>query len=300
MTNRQFLLNMLHRIEDAPIELKSVPTQKIIEKTVKNILNSILYEKQDWKYAISVLVTYPIQSWALQKRKLLKIDSNSILKIIAYETDDNYFGFECVQHLERQAKNTKISEKATLLMEEILYSDDSELDPDYKEILDIVHGKHPRRITRYRLLKNYEEAVRFFCEQYNERFKEILEETIDDRHSLDFDIQLVYHDTKTLMNLYKDIYKTGMGKTCDLYYPNTVKAIESCLKALSSYKLFSYDQIPQIMTYIAHGMKQSDIAIKMEKSQFFISQKYNEGMKILSVLIWGCTSRDIIEMLNAK
>lgn len=300
MTNRQFLLNMLHSIENTPIELKSIPTQKIIEKTVKNILNSILYEKQEWKYAISVLVTFPIQSWALRQRKLLKIDSSSILKIISYETDEDYFGFECVEHLERQAKNTEISEKATLLMEDILYSDDSELEPKYKEILDIVHGKNPRRITRYQLLKNYEDAVRYFCEHYNEKFEVMLAETIDDSHSLDFDIQLVYHDTKTLMNLYKNIYKTGMGKTCDLYYPNTVKSIESCLKALNSYKLFSYDQIPQILIYVAHGMKQCDIADKMEKSQFFISQKYNEGIKILSILIWGCTSKEIIEILNSR
>jgi hypothetical protein len=276
---------------DIPEAIKNVPTLSSHELTVRRIINDVLTENKDYKYAIWGLVSYPIQEWAIAYRKKLKFDSESLIKLVSFYQEDVYFGFQCANLLDNQIKNMDSAERYIKYTRNILANED-------QEILKKIHGGKKTTISKYFINKSYKGSLINFCKLTNEDYKKMFEEVAHEKNYLDFDIRMVYHDTKMLIDLYSEVIQNGLPYGHDVNLHKAVSTIQTCISAIGKCPISNSDKMQFIVKESAKGKKQMVIAESLNKSQYFVSTMYQEGIKVLSVLIWGISTQDVYALLS--
>lgn len=281
-----------------PELINYVPTLSSHSSVVKKILNEVLEENKEWKYAICALVSYSIQKWALECRSDLRIDSYSMQYFITHNQESRYFGLDSTSFLEDQKGDMKISETIYAITNKMFLDSNKALTDDEKDILYKLHGGDKTNVSVYYIKKDYKNALTKFCKKTNSKYKSLYQQLIDNQSNMDLDINFVYHDVKTLLDLYAEMKRDGLPYGTDVNLKKAMFSIEKCISVVSSCPIRDSEKMMNVIKMVIAGTSQMNIAKKMNKSQSYVYSLYTQGVKVLSILIWGFSEKAILNMLK--
>lgn len=281
-----------------PDIINFVPTLSSHKNTVKRILNEVFQEHPEWKYSLCALASYPLQKWAYDYRNKLSINSRSIQYFIIHNQESRYFGLDSSTFLENQKYKLKYSEKLLFVTDAYLTQESKVINADEQTILYKIHGGEKTNISTYHINNRYKSALEKFCSEFNYKYKTLYQELIKETNDMDLDISFVYHDIRTLMDIYTEMKVDGYSYGIDVNLKKTMDSIDKCISVIGTCPINNSEKIMDVVKLNTNGTRQVDIAKKMKKSQYYVSTMYNQGIKILSILIWGFSEKAILNMLK--
>lgn len=185
--------------------------------------------------------------------------------------------------------------------------------PNYgRKMFNIMNKLHlnldlkDKSITKYNINKWYKPAVEIIIERFGNEFSKVFEEITDKHAERDEDKQLAYHNTVLLLEAYP-IFKWNISGKKDFDNLSTSEA-NSITKQLLVIKLID-EAIKEIREFPDEGNLCADILESIitdqdpenvwkehNISRSFYYRARKKAILLLSYLIWGYTTRDILNL----
>ena len=267
------------------IQYNKIPTYSIHSTLAKKYINEIIADYPQYQNILEALICYPVQKWADETRKKLKLDEDNLNTIIQYETDE-YFGIKNTDFLKKQKIILQISKEELSFM-------DSKLN---NEILVAIHGYKPEHdISKYKMVEHYKQTVIEFCETNNDDYRKIIKPLISEYNKLDDDIQFVYHNASILLQTKSIInkYDAEICKKDEINYQIISQIIDKCIKQLNTYYI-SDKYIERVAMLYSDGNNEFNIAKIIGKSRTYVKNIKKDAIEAISYIIWGYTTHEII------
>ena len=161
-------------------------------------------------------------------------------------------------------------------------------------------------VSKYNINKWYKPAVELIIERFGDRFSKVFEEITHKHSERDEEKQLAYHNTVLLLEAYP-IFKWNISAKKDFDTMSTSEA--NCLtKQLLVIKLID-EAIKEIKEFPEEGLLCADVleSIITDKNPEDVWKEHNvsrsfyyrarkKSILLLSYLIWGYTTRDILNL----
>ena len=256
-------------------------------------MNNLALEHPEWADTIALTASYPVQKWAYDVRRKIGINDRYISTLLDSEEHDTYFGLMHKNNLKNQER---MLETTTELLN--LFAEYEKENTDLSNMLVKVHGiKRNIPYTPYQIRKYYRDALTDFCHKYSERVNMIIEKIADQRDNVETDMQLVYHNADTLLKTIAKMKKSRKEyQQMEIY--SAILCVTQCIIEIDSYPFYP-TYLSDVLRMKMEDITQSKMAELLDVSQEYISRKYNEATHILSILIWGFSSMDILKIINA-
>ena len=107
-------------------------------------------------------------------------------------------------------------------------------------------------------------------------------------------IEGVYHNTDMLIRQMSAIDGMHNRKWDDIQYQHAYNTITECINALDSY-WEDGETLRFITDAYAHGVSESQISAALNKSRTFVRARYRTAIEVLSYLIWGYSTREVLQ-----
>lgn len=259
----------------------NIPTYSTHSTLIKKYINDVVSEYPEYQNIIEALICFPVQKWATITREKLNIAPENIETILEYQLDD-YFGINNYKFLNKQKESLKISNKALDYIEKSL--------TNYKVLMS-AHGYNSHDTSKYIMTTHYKMDLIDYCRENNDNYLKIIEPLIKEYSDLDDDIQFAYHNAPILLRL-KGAIKDNKS-TNQMNYERVVEILDNCIKSLDTYYVQD-KKIIKVAMYYSEGLKEAQIAIRMNKSRTFVRNMQKEAINAISYIIWGYTTHNII------
>ena len=301
MTEENALSELLRKV--ASIEtITCLPTQSSHGQLAKDMLNELIMDHPDWKPAILMLSTYPVQEWASKNRKRLSIDTDTLSELISQNlSHDEFFGISGSNRFLYQKASLEYTDKMLSLITDVLSGklplskskmSASEAKQQLK-VLNAVHGIEKPDVSKFMIQSHYMDAIESFCGTYAKQFKTDVKAMTVSLDKMDEDAKLVYHDTDILIRMMPSIDENRYHKGTDVDYGDVYNNIVGCLNMLGSYP-FGGRELMNIAKSYAAGLPEVKIAEQTGKSRTYVRARYKASVDAVSYLIWGYSAREII------
>lgn len=254
------------------ISIAWVPSLSSHIDLAKSILNGIIQEKPEYADTIAALAVYPVQKWAAEKKK------NSSFCLSLSEDVNRKHSLISISLVEN--RNDRTAEYCRL-MEDVLHG--SLLSAGEKKVISQIHDISDKDTTLYSMKKYYKSAVMKICSACGDQISSFLKD--EKKKEMDEENKLVYHDTDDLIRLMPYLRKKSTNESSRIEYINTLDEIGKAIEMLKEYPFTSgvYDSIYGKF----HGYTVNRIAVATGKSRAYVESKYDEGIMVLSQILWG-------------
>lgn len=291
MTNLQEFIDSTIQTKKEIIKVPTIASKAVM---ARKALNKILAVHPEWFNLISALVSYPIQKWAIATREELKIDTKSIESIL-YSEESTYFGIKSERSLKTQC-NLNIQTNKIVCYLECSMNELCLQDPKCIILLNI-HGTKQENVTNQMFNSTYSNAVIKFCEKYNAKFDELYKSIEKDFDSMEDDCQYAYNNIELLLKL-KCYVANNYSKAINLSH--TVKQLNNCINKLDTFNITTnnVEDVKKTIMLYSEGYTEKKICNELNRSRGYIRQKKKEGVKLLSYLIFGYSTKNIINNVN--
>lgn len=269
------------------IELDKLYSSSSHKIKAKEILNSILYENPEYYPTICCLATYNIQKWASEQRENTHINfDNFVTNILVFENQDDESTLRLLKFQSITLKNTN---EAMKYLKEII-------DPATKEGKSIysIHF-NGEEVSKYLINNYYKKAVLNLCEKHNEYFKKLLGgEMLEPYLNGNNDSDIAYHNTQILLKLLPRLIKKRVlpNELISSIKDQLIKCLETIKTANDGEETY------QILGMYLKGMSEVKIAKKFERNRKYIHAKIKYGTELLSYVIWGYGTREIMSNIS--
>lgn len=263
-----------------------IPTESKHEVTARSILNRLISQNPDWFPAAAAFVIYPAQKWAQLKRKELVIDIRGL-------SEEDYFGIKTKGRFQNQLVSLQETDREIDLVTQILNSPaDSVFEKKMNAVINAIHGTEAADVSKYMLEEYYEKGMRKVFESYWDQFRILNLEMAKGIDSGEYED--VYHNTDLLIRQLNAIDGMASRRWSDVQYDNACKTILKCIDTLKSYS--EEGEILQIIVEsYARGETETRTAERVEKSRTYVRSRYRFSVEILSYLIWGYSTREVLQ-----
>lgn len=276
--------------------IDSVPTYAPCRKFVCSTLNELACETAKWSDSIAFLASYPIQKWADNARSELGINEIYITSMIHSDAlTDNYFGLLHKENLENQRECLECTSQLIYLFDAYIRKRS-----ESGKLLNAIHGLNSKMCpySSYKIKKMYRQAVIDFCTENCDKINQCTSRIQKQQDSIEKDMQFVYHDADDLLKTIAKMKKSKkVYEQMELY--SAVMTIAQCIMKIETYPFYP-SLLSDILRLKMEDMTQSQIAKILNVSQEYVCRKYNEATGILSILIWGFSSMEVLEIINSK
>ena len=272
--------------------ISSIPTHSSHEHRCREILNALLEEDPNSYPLINSFCEYPIQKWAEESRKSLELDLSALQDFLE-ERRDSYYGVVRYSDLSLQKKMLMNSEKMLRLTDRIL-SGKSECPLNNKELKTIraIHGSESDDVSKHFIDNYYEESVKKVICSYKEVYRQLYEIIREEFSELEGDMQSAFHNSDYLVLIAPLISSdAGRVKGNQIDYSLVKNEIDACVSAVAGYP-FNGMEIQKVLLLRAEGCSESECARRINKSRKYIHTRYEDGMRAISSLLWGYSSRE--------
>ena len=295
MDNAKSISDFLNSLLKTPdYHFETIPTKyTYLKQFLCQILNEIMDECNESTDAIFVLASYPIQKWAFTCRKIIGIDEDFINSLLLsdYTDSTSYFGLMSEDRLRNQKQCLNYSKEMLSLCDDYF-----SLDTEYSKLLANIHSNSPPIYSSKEVKEKYKESVYDFVRVCAVKIC-IKSEEIDDLNSnLDQEIDVVYHDTEILIKTISYMKNKNISyEMMDIY--NAILALSQCILMLDSYP-FNPSFLSDIVRMKMDGKTQKEIAKYFNITQAYVSKRYDEAVKLISILIWGFSCNEILLLMK--
>ena len=270
------------------VQINKVPTKSSKKTLARKTINKLLNEHPEWQDLLLSLVCYPIQVWASDCRNKLNFN---LINELALD-NASVMGITNKEVIKRQIKLNKSTNRIICFIGSSLRQI-SMNDKDC-EILGIIHGNIEKEITNYRFVREYENALIKFCKKYNDEFKKMYKKIQDEFEKIDDDNQYTYNNTDLLLKLKKKLKYLVAN---EINTGEALKQINLCIKQLDSFIMNGKDMSKVIKMY-SDGKTEENIMQELNKSRVYVRDRKHEGIKALSYIIWGYSTKNILNNLK--
>lgn len=284
---------LLEEAEAEPI-ISRIPTASRHEHHCRVILNQILIGDPGSCPLIISLCAYPVQSWADHMRNSLDLDLFSLQKFLE-EKQESYCGIVRYSRLNLQKETLTDSARMLHLTEEILNGESRcSLNLKVLKTLNAVHGSMKEDVSKYCIDIYYEASVREIIQEYGEDFRKLDQKMENASAMLDRDMKTAFHNTEYLVQIAPLVRRNaGRVKGNQIDFELVDHAIHACLSAVGTYP-FEGDAIQNVLILRSQGNSEAECARIIGKSRKYIHARYEEGIRVLSSLLWGYSAREIV------
>lgn len=253
-------------------------------RLVRPVINDVLKRHPEWLPAAAVLISYRMQKWAFEERK--RLDLASIADHF------QYFGITRMSQMSVQYSNMDDTEKLLEIADEIFYGTSGKLTSKEQAVLKGVHAvSDSTEVSMYLIRTRYCTALEHACSSYNRKIRACTRSLQERQNNLEQDIGYLYHDTEMLLNLFSSKHRLG-----SISHTAVRNDLNACIQALQTYPLGD-DLMCRVIALSAEGYSQTVIGEKLGIVQSYVNQKYKEGIRALSMLLWGFSTKDILDSL---
>ena len=271
--------------------IEKIPTSSRREATARKTLNEILSAHEDWFSCIAAIVVYPIQHWAKQTRRALGIDLLSLDQII--EDNDSYFGIASAGRFKTQRNVLLQTNNEIEVVRQIISQKSSSYDEEQMlKVIKAIHGIQEADVSQYMMASYYRKAVEEICLKYHAQFSELTDQMNPEIN--DKELEAAYHNTDLMirqMNSISDMKRRWKG---EISYRDAYECMMNCIKALDAYSIDGH-LLMEITQKYAEGYTESQIASDLQKSRTYVRGKYQTAVEILSYLLWGYSTREVLQ-----
>lgn len=282
-----------------------------------NKLNSIMDEADTPEATATciILSSYCLQKWADNARKNIEVfeENNKTLGTVE-EVHKLLVDIYDVPSKMNFPEHTK----SLLLTKELLETVESAIIEISKypntgrkmfNVMDKLHlnlDLADSSVSKYNINKWYKPAVELIIERFGERFSEVFEEITLKNTERDEEKQLAYHNTVLLLEAYS-IFKWNVSAKKDINNMNTaeansltkqllvIKLIDEAIKEIKNYPVEGH-LCADVLESIITDKKPEDVWKEHNVSRSFYYRARKKGILLLSYLIWGYTTRDILNL----
>lgn len=290
--NMKAFLDSTRNIQE--FKIPYIPSFAPCHKYMQTQLEKLGTDHPEWKAAIFSLVSYPIQVWAEEGRSKIGIGDDNFRYILSdINSSDTYFGIKNASWIEGQ--HDLISLTGNILQ---IFSDYFSSNSTSAKFLSRVHSsdKRAEAISPYLLKKNYVSSVIDVCEKCSSKINEYAVPLNRLMENMNVDMKSVYHDAEILLQTVSFITKSKK-EYLNLDISGTILTLAQCIMYLDSYPFTTY-LLTDILKYKVAGLTQNEISKITGESQAYISRKYNTALRVLSILIWGFPSNEILILMD--
>lgn len=275
----------------ARVKIDRIPTLSRHEKTARNILNDILDQNENFFPCIAALVVYPIQIWAKQTRERLGIDYASL-------NNEVFFGIATEGRFHDLKHSMEETDREIELVKKILERKPSDC-IEKKEfcVLSGIHSDTETNVSKHMIAVHYRNAVLNVCQEYNDSFETLNKEMFN--ADIDAEFEGVYHNTDLLVRQVDSIFGMKDSFSSGVYYRETHDLILNCIRSLNTFTIDGHIMAIVAEKYAKH-IPEYRIAEELCKSRSYVNSKYENAVEILSYLLWGYSTRDILAGTKRK
>lgn len=285
------------------VSISQIPTNPALAPAVIKALSETLKKNPEWIDAITALVSFPLQSWAMYCRENIEIDPANIVSTL-FGAGSRYFGFHVYENAGVQVNNLIVTEQIVSMTQEILENEDGLLSKAEKTVINAVHGTPcedgKAGASIYMIRTHYQNAVGKICSEYAEHYSDLVSEIRSDPSSSETEIQFVFHNTSSLVELCPSL-KMIRGESYNIDLRMAVNSLRKCIESLKTYP-FNGNELYAVISRIADGASERAVSREMGKTLDYVRYRYAVGMSVLSALLWGyiplnviCTSRKLAD-----
>lgn len=275
------------------VYIDKVPTTSKHEPTIRKTLNSLLNEQPDWYSCIASIVVYPVQLWASESRKNLKIDLVNLQSVI--DEEGSFFGISTVGRFNQQILSMKETQKALEMTSEVIRNTGAgSLTPKQAQVIQSIHGMTGDPVTRFLIDSYYESAIRRICDIYADAFNKY--NFRSDQGNADENMGEVFHNTDLLIRQTGALRYIRYKSTSDIDYEEAYETVMRCIDELNTFPMEG-QLLSRIAKSYAFGITESQIAKSEDRSRTYIRSKYYMAVEVISYLLWGYSTREILSGL---
>lgn len=270
-----------------------IPTQSSRSKLAKQYINEILFEHPEWKNLLISIVCFPIQKWAKQQREIL-IKQNGLIEISELG-NFTYYGIK-INSLTKQKIDDEIDKTNKIIdyIEKILFEEEYHM--KNTKVLAAIHDINKPDETIYKVANYYKSSLEYVCCKYNDEFENIIKDYGKEFLSKDAEYEILYHNTEVLLKskgLIEDLINSPSISEKKADYEKTKEILENCISALKTY-ITKDRNIYTVIKMKYDGVPDGEIVKAINKSRSYVRSKYKEGIEALSYIMWGYSSRSIL------
>ena len=289
--NAELTIADLLREETKREYIDRIPTNSRHEQLAREILNAILNENEEWFPAVSALAVYPIQKWSAETRTLYRIDTQSLERLIKEE--GIYFGMNASRYLQNHIVAMRETDCEIQLITSILKSRKRlQSEKNKLNTLNAIHGINKSDLSKYMIERYYKDAVTDVCRKYNKEFLRINRNIIKTINFRNDEMKEAYHNTDWLIR-HAWQFRNHV-KSHDIDYEAVCRSLLTYIRCLETYSI-NGKELYEVIILSYKGMTESQTAAKLRKSRTYVRSRYKTGIEILSYLIWGYSSREILQ-----
>ena len=272
---------------------KSIPTHSPCKIHACSVMNRLLSEHPEWYPTAVAFASYPIQKWADSQRTKICIDMNRLLTAIhGGDTDGNY------SFLEMKNRNMEKTSEIISLTEEIMNTEaETKAQQRKKEALLAIHGYEKHEISRAVTKKYYESAIREVCAEFNDKYKDLaisIASLYTDSTAWSDALEFAYHNTDILVRMLNVTSRVEYRRRSRKDYDDVLLAVNKAIGALKDYPL-NGKELYMIIRTVADGKSEREYSRTIGKSIGYVTKRYKEGIYALSCILWGYSTREIVE-----
>lgn len=288
--SEKITINELLKRSTVSFKIDKIPTVSKREPSARKILNEILAEHDEWFPCIAAIVVYPIQQWAKDTRKRIGIDLDSLEAAI--EEHGSFFGINSAGRFETQKSALSETNKEIELVKQILSQNlDSNNEKQMMKVINAIHGTDTEDISKYMVLTYYRPAIEMICKKYNHLFVSFADQMAP--RIRDEEFASVYHNTDLMVRQLNSISDMNRRWKDEISYQDTYRTMKRCIKALDHYSIDG-PLLRSITEKYAEGYPELRIAENLHKSRNYVRRKYQTAIEILSYLLWGYSTREVL------
>ncbi len=306
-------------------KIKNVPTRSDRKILVKKLLNNILQKNPECIYTIYALLTYSTQKWASQTRKQLEIDesrSNELrdqlyiaenrIRSISLSTGIMP-GIWQLNNIERRRRATAAdTDRILLLLEHAVNSIDFPLIPNGHAMaatLRAIHfaGSEWEDVSNYYVNTYYEKAVYWLHNEWGDDIRNMIMEAASNTLQLCQNDRFYLnscHDTVKLINVYA-MMSSRFGGNYGLSAQKAQRIVDALSlltvveHAVNAIRKLPDDGETMYNILLCKMLGQTDYEAKdnLKISRKVYDSRKGKAITLLSFLLWGYSTRDILEGL---
>ena len=272
---------------------KTIPTHSPCKIHACSVMNRLLSEHPEWYPTAVAFASYPIQKWADSQRAKIRIEMARLLTAIHGGDSDGNVSF-----IEMKNRNMENTAEIISLTEEILNAEaETKVQQRKKEALLAIHGYEEHELSSAVTKKYYEPAIKEICMEYNDRYKNLAVSIaslyLDSTARYDA-LEFAYHNTDILIRMLNVTSRVEYRRKSRKDYDDVLLAVNKAIEALKDYPL-NGKEIYMIIRTVADGKSEREFSRTIGKSMGYVTKRYKEGIYALSCILWGYSTREIVE-----
>lgn len=264
--------------------IRNITTSSKHKKIILDSLNSLLTEHPEWETTLFSLAEYSKQKWAIDQNFIISEDKE------IFKAGYHYSSAEMAQ---KYSFTKSIVEHIQEIIEDEFFRLKTFKEQSEYDAFEAAHELGAEDVSKYIMTAYYKKAIISFCEAHNKKILSLLKDIKTQYKLLESDEALIYHDTDTLIKTVRYVIKKNRYLD-EIDNDNLVSLIKKCINTIEAFPYDGHTMKNILYSYTIDTKSDQKIGAELFASETFVRNKRKQAIELISLLLWGYSSRIIL------